>query len=37
MKFKNKSYNGTAFLIKDNVAITAAHNLYSRDIEKFAS
>ncbi|MCM1083236.1 MAG: trypsin-like peptidase domain-containing protein [Clostridium sp.] len=34
MKYGNDLYRGTGFLIKDNVVLTAAHNLYSLDLEK---
>ncbi|MCM1398327.1 MAG: trypsin-like peptidase domain-containing protein [Clostridium sp.] len=34
MKYGNDLYRGTGFLIKDNMVLTAAHNLYSLDLEK---
>lgn len=34
MKYGNDLYRGTGFLIKDNVVLTAAHNVYSLDLGK---
>lgn len=34
MKYGNDLYRGTGFLIKDNVVLTAAHNLYDLSLEK---
>lgn len=34
MKFGDKMYRGTGFMIKDNVVLTAAHNIYDQQEEK---
>lgn len=34
MKYGNTLYRGTGFMIKDNVVLTAAHNLYDLSLEK---
>lgn len=36
MKYNNKLYRGTGFLIKDNIVLTAAHNIYDLNLKKSA-